>query len=222
MNFVLLHDVGNIILSYLKLGDLINYALVDKYSNIAIKPLIKNRYYRLRFYILKSLELYNLLKYACEEHDLSFISYVSRYHVLNETAAHHLLIEASLYYDTIIIKHLTSVFSFEKHTLISAFENIGTRYKQNADTFDLMKMLYDPHYCYNNLSMMFVRACINGNIDQAKWIKSLDDCDICYNNHQAFKLCCLNGHLHIVEWLCSIESRYSYSISDHRINFHIY
>ena len=52
--------------------------------------------------------------------------------------------------------------------------------------------------------MEFIEACENGDLEEAKYLvahgadyNDLDD--------HAFKMACMNGHLHIVQWLCTLE-----------------
>ena len=50
----------------------------------------------------------------------------------------------------------------------------------------------------------FIYNCLDGHLTVAKWLYSIDEVNIHYNNEQAFRWSCGYGHLAVAQWLYSL------------------
>ena len=79
-----------------------------------------------------------------------------------------------------------------------------------------LKELYQ-NKSFNNINDIFIWSCVNGHLEVAKWIYSLDKVDIHANDDDAFRYSCEHGHLEVVEWLESICFDYSHQMNGDEI-----
>jgi len=122
-----------------------------------------------------------------------------------------------------MIKWLNSICKLDGLNNNTVF--MGLAYACKSDNLELCKWLYSqmtkvgPVDVKKQDNILFRRACMNGRIEIAKWLLTIDtNIEVSSNNHEAFITACNKGLIETVRWLTTINPKYYAKVENNKIH----